>query len=92
MSACYGGLTELGQRGRDTGQSHTLAHQRLLSPGVGSAGGVLLQLLHAACCLPLVAGRAVGLSLAALVAGILLGAGLNAWLRVDIVPIGVSVN
>lgn len=36
------------------------------------------------------AGRAVGLSLAALVAGILLGAGLNAWLRVDIVPIGVS--
>lgn len=36
------------------------------------------------------AGRAVGLSVGALVAGILLGAGLNAWLRVDIVPIGVS--
>lgn len=35
------------------------------------------------------AGRAVGLSVGALVAGILLGAGLNAWLRVDIVPIGV---
>jgi len=33
-------------------------------------------------------GRAVGLSLGALVAGIMLGAGLNAWLRVDIVPIG----
>jgi len=32
----------------------------------------------------------VGLSLGALVVGILLGAGLNAWLRVDIVPIGVS--
>jgi hypothetical protein len=32
----------------------------------------------------------VGLSVAALVAGILLGAGLEAWLRVDIVPIGVS--
>lgn len=38
----------------------------------------------------LCAGRAVGLSLGALVAGIMLGAGLNAWLRVDIVPIGVS--
>lgn len=36
------------------------------------------------------AGRSVGLSLGALVVGILLGAGLNAWLRVDIVPIGVS--
>jgi hypothetical protein len=36
------------------------------------------------------AGRAVGLSVGALVAGILLGAGLNAWLQVDIVPIGVS--
>lgn len=33
-------------------------------------------------------GRAVGLSVGALVAGILLGAGLNAWLQVDIVPIG----
>ncbi|KAF8067219.1 hypothetical protein HT031_002266 [Scenedesmus sp. PABB004] len=33
-------------------------------------------------------GRAVGLSLGAMVAGILLGAGLNAWLRVDIVPLG----
>lgn len=42
------------------------------------------------CVLSLLAGRAVGLSVAALVAGILLGAGLEAWLRVDIVPIGVS--
>lgn len=33
-------------------------------------------------------GRSVGLSLGSLVAGIMLGAALNAWLRVDIVPIG----
>lgn len=32
----------------------------------------------------------MGLSVGALVAGILLGAGLNAWLQVDIVPIGVG--
>lgn len=37
-----------------------------------------------------ITGRAVALSLGSLVVGILLGAGLNAWLRVDIVPIGVS--
>lgn len=39
----------------------------------------------------LLAGRSVGLSAGSLVAGIMLGAALNAWLRVDIVPIGVSV-
>lgn len=37
------------------------------------------------------AGRSVGLSVGALAAGILLGAAVNAWLRVDIVPIGVSM-
>eukprot|EP00882_Tetradesmus_deserticola_P016762 GHRQ01017922.1.p1 GENE.GHRQ01017922.1~~GHRQ01017922.1.p1 ORF type:complete len:180 (+),score=53.11 GHRQ01017922.1:871-1410(+) len=33
-------------------------------------------------------GRSIGLSVGALTAGILLGAALNAWLRVDIVPLG----
>jgi mannose/fructose/N-acetylgalactosamine-specific phosphotransferase system component IIC len=41
-------------------------------------------------CPCVLAGRAVGLSAGSLVAGIMLGAALNAWLRVDIVPIGVS--
>jgi len=36
------------------------------------------------------AGRSFGLSIGSLIAGILLGAALNAWLRVDIVPVGVS--
>ncbi|KAF6264866.1 hypothetical protein COO60DRAFT_1481166 [Scenedesmus sp. NREL 46B-D3] len=33
-------------------------------------------------------GRSIGLSVGSLAAGILLGAALNAWLRVDIVPLG----
>ncbi len=37
-----------------------------------------------------VPARSFGLSLGSLAAGILLGAALNAWLRVDIVPLGVS--
>lgn len=37
-----------------------------------------------------IAGRSIGLSAASLVVGIMLGAALNAWLRVDIVPLGVS--
>lgn len=36
------------------------------------------------------AGRAAGITFGSMVAGIMLGAGLNAWLQVDIVPIGVS--
>ncbi|KIZ03099.1 hypothetical protein MNEG_4861 [Monoraphidium neglectum] len=33
-------------------------------------------------------GRAAGITFGAMVAGIMLGAGLNAWLQIDIVPIG----
>jgi uncharacterized membrane protein YfcA len=35
-------------------------------------------------------GRAVALSLAGLVAGTLVGAAVQSWLRVDIIPLGVS--
>lgn len=34
-------------------------------------------------------GKALGLSLGGLVLGALLGSGLESWLRVDIVPLGV---
>jgi hypothetical protein len=34
-------------------------------------------------------GRAAGITFGSMVVGIMLGAGLNAWLQVDIVPIGV---
>eukprot|EP00983_Pelagomonas_calceolata_P047786 1140783-Pelagomonas_calceolata.AAC.9 len=40
---------------------------------------------------PHLAGKAAGLSLACLTVGALVGNGVEAWLRVDIVPIGVSV-
>jgi hypothetical protein len=48
---------------------------------------LLLLASYAAVCL---AGRSIGLSVGALAAGIILGAALNWWLRVDIVPLGVS--
>ena len=37
------------------------------------------------------AGKAVGITVAGLLAGVLLGAALQSWLRVDIVPIAVSL-
>lgn len=37
-------------------------------------------------------GKAFGLATAGLVAGALLGAGVESWLRVDIVPLGVSAR
>jgi len=36
------------------------------------------------------AGRAAGITAGSMVAGIMLGAVLNVWLQIDIVPIGVS--
>ena len=36
------------------------------------------------------AGKAAGLSVAGLALGTLVGSGIQAWLRVDIVPLGVS--
>jgi uncharacterized membrane protein YfcA len=36
-------------------------------------------------------GRAAGITVGALVAGVMLGAVLNAWLRVDLVPLGVRL-
>jgi hypothetical protein len=38
----------------------------------------------------ILAGRSIGLTAAPMVVGILVGALLNSWLRVDIVPLGVS--
>jgi hypothetical protein len=35
-------------------------------------------------------GKAAGLALAGLLAGTLVGAGVQSWLRVDIIPLGVS--
>jgi hypothetical protein len=37
-------------------------------------------------------GKAAGLALAGLVAGTLVGAGVQSWLRVDIIPLGVSLD
>ena len=36
------------------------------------------------------AGKAAGITVAGLLAGVLLGAALQSWLRVDIVPIAVN--
>ena len=36
------------------------------------------------------AGKAAGLSLACFILGALVGNGVESWLRVDIVPLGVS--
>ncbi len=38
------------------------------------------------------AGRAVGITVAGLLLGVLIGGGLQSWLRVDIVPIGVGLS
>lgn len=38
------------------------------------------------------AGKAIGLAFGGALIGSIIGGGLNSWLRVDIVPIGVSLT
>ena len=51
--------------------------------------GVSTSSVHCEVCGLWLAGKAAGITAAGLLAGVLLGAALQSWLRVDIVPIAV---